>query len=213
MSKDAVVNQYEFFKTPIHTYSNTEIVSELKDYIYSIKVNGISSGVAPMVKTNIDEGRFDFLNADIPIINKTRAWFTQCVGQTLNYVQREQADYTMEYQSWYHVSKTNSVHESHIHIGCSWCGVFIVDAGDPDNGGQTVYESPFNCVYVDRGTRWIDEQAKHRVLPKTGLLTVFPSYLSHYQQLYTGQKDRVMVGFNTIVHNAIPNTPEVKNDG
>ena len=55
------------------------------------------------------------------------------------------------------------------------------------------------CVYVDRGTRWIDETSpKHRALPETGLLTVFPSYLSHYQQLYTGQKDRVMVGFNTI---------------
>ena len=58
---------------------------------------------------NIHEGG-DFLNPDIPIINKTREWFTKCVGQTLNYVQREQSDYTMEYQSWYLVSKTNSTH-------------------------------------------------------------------------------------------------------
>ena len=49
---------------------------------------------------------------------KPEAWFTQCnVGQTLNYVQREQPDYTMEYQSWYHVSKTNSnARRSILHI-------------------------------------------------------------------------------------------------
>ena len=47
MSKDAIVNQYELFKTPIHTYSNTEIHLELKDYIYSVKADG-GSGVAPL---------------------------------------------------------------------------------------------------------------------------------------------------------------------
>jgi len=187
---------YTIFKTPIKFFSNQEIVAELKDYIYQQNYQGIESNVAPLVKSNIDESKFGFLEPDVPIINKTREWFTQCVGNTVNQVQRETINLKMEYQSWAHVSKTNSMHESHIHIGCSWCGVFIVDAGDPDSGGQTVFENPINCVYADRATRWIDEISKFRVPPKTGILFVFPSYLSHYQQLYTGKKDRIMVGFN-----------------
>ena len=35
-----------------------------------------------------------------------------------------------------------------------------------------------------------------QVKPENGLLILFPSYLQHYQSIYTGKKDRIVVAFN-----------------
>ena len=41
----------------------------------------------------------------------------------------------------YHITKTNGVHESHIHPSCSWCGIYYLQSGD-ENSGDTVFENP-----------------------------------------------------------------------
>ena len=35
-----------------------------------------------------------------------------------------------------------------------------------------------------------------KVIPENGKLVLFPSYLDHYQSLYTGDKERIVIGFN-----------------
>ena len=42
-----------------------------------------------------------------------------------------------------------------------------------------------------------------RVKPKDGMLVLFPSYLIHYQALYTGMQDRVVIAFNSSVTDII----------
>ena len=37
------------------------------------------------------------------------------------------------------------------------------------------------------------------VNPEAGKLVLFPSYLQHYQSLYSGSKDRIVVAFNSII--------------
>ena len=51
-------------------------------------------------------------------------------------------------ESWYHITKTNGMHESHIHPGCSWCGVFYIQSGD-NSSGETVFERLWNKAYND----------------------------------------------------------------
>ena len=50
------------------------------------------------------------------------------------------------------------------------------------------------------GTRWLDDQTEETIEIENGLLILFPSYLEHYQSLYTGKKDRIVVAFNAQVH-------------
>ena len=38
-----------------------------------------------------------------------------------------------------------------------------------------------------------------RIKPEDGLLVLFPSYLQHYQSLYIGAKDRIVIAFNAQV--------------
>ena len=35
-----------------------------------------------------------------------------------------------------------------------------------------------------------------RIKAENGLLVLFPSYLQHYQSIYTGKKNRIVVAFN-----------------
>ena len=50
---------------------------------------------------------------------------------------------------------------------------------------------------MDHGLKYLDRQAEFRMEPEDGLLLLFPSYLRHYQSLYTGRKDRIIIGFNS----------------
>ena len=37
------------------------------------------------------------------------------------------------------------------------------------------------------------------IQPEDGKLVLFPSYLNHYQSLYTGDEERIVVAFNSII--------------
>ena len=105
-------------------------------------------------------------------------------------------------ESWYHITKTNGMHEPHIHPSCSWCGIYYVQSGDNDSG-HTVFENPARSTYVDRGNLYLNNMSTVRVKPRDGMLVLFPSYLSHYQALYTGTQDRVVIAFNSSVTDII----------
>ena len=111
----------------------------------------------------------------------------------------EDIDYKITYnESWYHVTTTNGMHEPHIHPRCSWCGVYYIKSGNHDSG-ETVFENPIKSTYIDRGNLFLDHMHTLRIKPQDGLLVIFPSYLSHYQALYKGTEDRIVVAFNASI--------------
>ena len=92
---------------------------------------------------------------------------------------------------------------------CSWHfhklkdEVFYVQSGDPDWNGETKFSSPITYNYTDLGTSAINEEVAS-VIPEDGKLVIFPSYLKHYQSLYTGNQDRIVVAFNSSIIDKIP---------
>ena len=42
-----------------------------------------------------------------------------------------------------------------------------------------------------------------RVKPRDGMLVLFPSYLSHYQAMYKGTEDRIVIAFNSSITDII----------
>ena len=184
------------FQIPMAYYENKSLTNTLSDYIVSKETQGIESNVAPNIKHNLVESRFDFLNGDAMIVKDTREWIDSCIKKTVNTIQMENIDYDITYkESWYHITKTNGMHESHIHPGCSWCGIYYLQSGD-DSGGESVFENPVKSTYIDRGNLYLNNMSQYRVKPQDGLLVIFPSFLSHYQSMYKGDKDRIVVAFN-----------------
>ena len=187
------------FQTPLAYYYNTDIIDDLKHYIYSLEGKGIESNVAVQVKHNLIESKFDLFLHDVDIIRKTREWIGGRIKETVNHIQMEKYDYHMTFRdSWYHITKTNGSHEPHIHPSCSWCGIYYLKSGNHDSG-HTVFENPVKSTYIDRGNLFLNNMSTVRIRPKDGLLVLFPSYLSHYQAMYKGTEDRIVVAFNASI--------------
>ncbi len=188
------------FEIPMARYENEDLIGELKKYILSKNLEGIESNVAPLVKRNLLESKFNFFQDDTDIIKRTRLWITNCITKTVNTLQKENTLYDVIFkESWYHITKTNGVHEPHIHPGCSWCGVYYVDSGDEKMGGDTAFNNPVQSTYIDGGNLYLHNMGQYRVKAKSGKLILFPSFLPHYQSLYQGTKDRIVIAFNASV--------------
>ena len=191
------------FQTPMAYYYNTDLIDDLKSYIYSLEGKGVESNVAIQIKHNLVESKFDLFSHDSDIIQKTTQWIGGCIKETVNTIQMEKYGYHLTFnESWYHITKTNGMHEPHLHPSCSWCGVFYVQSGD-EGSGDTVFENPAKSTYVDRGIQFLNNMSTVRVKPRDGMLVLFPSYLIHYQALYTGTQDRVVIAFNSSVTDII----------
>ena len=191
---------HTYFQTPIAYYYNTDLIDDLKSYILSLETKGIDSNVAVNIKHNLVESNFGLFLDDTKVIKDTANWIGDCIRRTVNQIQMEQMGYGINFnESWYHITKTNGMHEPHIHPSCSWCGVFYIQSGDKDSG-HTVFENPIVSTYVDRGNLYLNNMSTLRIIPEDGKVVLFPSYLSHYQALYKGTEDRIVVAFNASIN-------------
>ena len=188
------------FQIPMAYYENKELTDELKKYILSKNSQGIESEVAWGLKTNLVESKFDFFNHNADIVKSTAYWIGDCLKKTINTIQMETIDYKINFkESWYHITKTNGMHEPHIHPSCSWCGIYYIQSGNNDSG-HTVFENPIKSTYIDHGNLFLNNMNIVRIKPEDGMLVVFPSYLNHYQALYEGVEDRIVVAFNSTIN-------------
>ena len=85
------------FTTPIACYENKELVSDLKKYILSKKINGIQSNVSTIIKQNLDESTFDFFMQDVDIIKRSIQWFANCLQDTINSIHNNKTLYNFKF--------------------------------------------------------------------------------------------------------------------
>tara|TARA_B100001741_G_C16402543_1_gene527667 strand:+ start:128 stop:742 length:615 start_codon:yes stop_codon:yes gene_type:complete len=196
---DIKYERHDIFSAPIFQFENKVLINELKEFILEREISGIESNVAKEIKSNLHESAFDFFQNESQIVLKTRNFVAYCIKKVINDIKDEKFDYELNFsESWYHVGETNSSHDIHNHANCSWCGIYYIQSGDPDSGGQTFFQNPINSIYKDYGTDHIEKSAI-AITPSDGLLVIFPSILNHYQALYTGKMKRIVVAFNTRV--------------
>lgn len=186
---------HQCFTTLLVFDKNEGIVQGLKEHILNTEPQGIDSNIAGEIKHNLKESEFDFFSSNDIAVRTSVDYFTECLKQTVNQQLQENCNYEIEYvDSWFHIGEKYSIHEVHKHPNCSWCGIFYVDPGDINGGGSTMFLSPININFKDISSNSMD--ASIGVAPEAGKLVLFPSYLQHYQSLYTGDQKRIVVGFN-----------------
>lgn len=192
------------------------------EFLYQLraKQNGnIASGVALGSKSaqGLFEGTFDLFAADHPGLNKLKAFIGQSVQLAVAHANGATAGTTAPspvdprrirvaiVESWFHITNDGGFHDAHYHSGCSWCGIYylqVEDAaaksdGSAPNGANRFY-SPFAMGggYKDYGNKYLDTSYVEPPL-RDGQLILFPSYLWHSALSYRGQKDRVVIAFNS----------------
>ena len=197
MKKSFVKNS--LFSTPLFEFYNLSLSKQLSSYLSSLTVNGVESGVANHIKHNLSESKFNLFNSDEEVIKITRSYIASCIKHVLNDLLCKDNDYKIAFSdSWYHVGGKNSSHDIHAHINCSWCGIYYIESGDLDQGGNTFFCNPVFSNFLDLGTLHHND-TEHIVVPENGKLIIFPSYLKHFQSLYTGDKKRIVIAFNSTI--------------
>jgi uncharacterized protein (TIGR02466 family) len=104
-------------------------------------------------------------------------------------------------ETWANVNWKNSFNATHAHMtkNTIWSGIFYVETGDIDfnssYGGRTIFEnrSMVPKEIINNSNPFENEFA---VVPKKGLMVLFPSSLHHYVEKYTGDKKRITIAFN-----------------
>jgi len=106
---------------------------------------------------------------------------------------------SVELEGWGLVVRAGGYSRLHVHPGWSLSGVYYVDAGDvlddrPDSG-LLEFVDPRPAAETDR-IAWLTGAGREVILPRPGLLVIFPSWLAHYVNPYQGIRPRVSIAFN-----------------
>jgi uncharacterized protein (TIGR02466 family) len=201
-----------FYQTdwPEHAVEAPGIIAHLYE-LRAREKDRIASGVAPAAKsaTGLFESNFDLFASSHPGLGKFVAFAAEALRQAVADVNRcgiSASRLRVNFpDSWFHVTNEGGFHDSHYHGSCSWCGIYYLQAGDSGrgaergapNGGNRFY-SPLarGGGYKDFGNQYLDVNYLDPP-PRDGLLILFPSYLQHSALPYRGERDRIVISFNS----------------
>jgi uncharacterized protein (TIGR02466 family) len=197
--------------TQIFTIDNpdhAQIKPGLVEYVYELERRGSEqSTVAPGAKGNMFESKFNLFHHDQPEVKRLKDFCLSSVHQIaakLNAGLWSPDDRVQvnAVESWCHITRSGGYHDVHTHPMCSWCGIYYIDPGDSDvrgkNGVNRFYEPRINVnFYSDYATRYLYQEGSVDMPSTEGMLVIFPSYLRHSALPYTGEKDRLIVAFNS----------------
>ena len=109
--------------------------------------------------------------------------------------------------AWANVNAPGDRNHAHHHAGGFWSGVYWVDAGEADTGGEVggefEMEDPRGVLpgfsapslrYAVSGC--LSAGLTDFIVPTSGTLILFPSWLVHGVRRYRGQNQRISVAFN-----------------
>ena len=215
--QDLVVKQ--FWPTTFYSRLWSEHAQEaaaIIEFLYSVRsgeTNRIASGVAPAAKssTGLFESNFNLFAADHLGLNKLKAFIGETVQMAAAHANGSRTEPRRlrvgVVDSWFHITNQGGFHDAHFHGGCSWCGIYYLQIGESGqrtdggapNGGNRFY-SPLRVGggYKDFGNQYLDFNFVDPPI-QDGLLILFPSYLMHSGLPYRGEKDRIVISFNSQV--------------
>ncbi len=112
-----------------------------------------------------------------------------------------------KFNAWANVNRSGHGNESHTHPGAYWSGVYYVDDGgvgeDAGLGGEFEAHDPRGvapAMYAPKLAFSMPQGqsvgASETVRPKSGMMVLFPSWLSHAVRPYRGQATRISIAFN-----------------
>jgi uncharacterized protein (TIGR02466 family) len=100
---------------------------------------------------------------------------------------------------WVNLNSKYNHNEIHVHPASFYSAVYYVDAA-PDQGNLVFFNLIQNLAdYFNKNIIKDFNQftsIRWNVVPKTGLLVIFPSYLLHFVQMNMTDKERISIAFN-----------------
>ncbi|NMP26718.1 hypothetical protein GW590_07575 [Rahnella sp. SAP-1] len=109
--------------------------------------------------------------------------------------------------AWVNINYTGNANALHAHPGAFWSCVYWVDDGsseeEPNVGGELQFRDPrgvlpsmYNPELKMRIEGCLSAGLTTSITPKSGSIAMFPSWLLHSVNLYTGTRPRISIAFN-----------------
>ena len=122
-------------------------------------------------------------------------------------VSAEKFDGRATYTAWANVLRDGGYNKPHTHPGCTWSGVYYVDAGQPSD--QSTKEGWIEFFDPRPAVEMIPLPGNEfgqrvSVAPESGRMLMFPSWLRHYVTPYHGSGERISIAFNVRMEEFTP---------
>jgi uncharacterized protein (TIGR02466 family) len=194
-----------------HARDAASIIAHLYE-LKAAETRNIASGVAPTMKSKdgLFESRFDlFETTQHEGLKALVAFIESSVRRAVWHINGRQVELdrirVKFLDSWFHITNHSGFHDAHYHGGCSWCGVYYLQISDVPQERPDHAPNGVNRFYSPRGSGGrLDDYgnqylagASVDVPPVPGTLVLFPAYLLHSGLPYKGEKDRVILSFNS----------------
>jgi len=101
--------------------------------------------------------------------------------------------------AWGNVLRRGDYFTPHTHANSVWSLVLYVDAGDSsaDAGGALVLRDPRSGAGMVHGPTSVHDMAcTFQLVPRTGMLVVFPAWVVHWVVPYRGDRPRISIALN-----------------
>ena len=100
---------------------------------------------------------------------------------------------------WANVSESGHFNMPHVHGGSFWSGVYYVRAGEGE-GGQLILHDPrmpgLRMHAPGVHFKGMGAELKAEVRPRAGLMVLFPAWLSHSVEPWSGEGHRISIAMN-----------------
>ena len=156
------------------------------------------------------ESEFDFLSRPEPVVQEFKKLVYDQLGEFVKEVnQLTEDDLTklkFDNHCWFHVTRKGGYFQSHNHPNASWSFTYYVTPGDEQvedekAAGHIVLADPrpqASC-YMDVANKNMRRDLSFssvRFRPQASELLIFPSYLQHWVEPYSGEAPRISISAN-----------------
>ena len=156
------------------------------------------------------QSSWDFQDWGGPMLQRVLETARGLAGQLTADRQGRPVAVTWRLNCWANVNRSGQGNEFHTHPGAFWSGSYYVDDGgvaaNPQLGGEFEAQDPRgvapamyapNLTFAGRNGPSVG--AAEMMLPRAGMMVLFPSWLQHAVRPYRGTQTRISIAFNMSV--------------
>lgn len=144
------------------------------------------------IKNNLTESNSNFLKLDTLAINKLKSWILEKLVEAYALIKIKGKEVVIT-ESWFHVTKKNGYHNFHTHPDTPLGGIFYIENGGSDKGNQWI--NPIHGYSHRISDLWCQQSYESKFIQ--GRLILFPGWVLHSAQPHVGDKNRILIAFNS----------------
>ena len=105
-------------------------------------------------------------------------------------------------QGWANVSGPGALNKAHVHGGAFWSAVYYVCVPESKSGSLVLHDPRMPALRMYAPSlrfKGAGQEQVARLQPKSGMIVMFPSWLSHGVDPWEGEGERISIALNVFV--------------